>query len=71
MTAVLERLDRVRKFTVEVQAEMKKVTWPDWQQLRNATGVIIVFVLIVAAIIGLMDLVFRQIVDLILGFLGA
>ncbi len=71
MTAVLERLDRVRKFTVEVQAEMKKVTWPDWLQLRNATGVIIVFVLIVAAIIGLMDLVFRQIVDLILGFLGA
>ncbi|MDP2576142.1 MAG: preprotein translocase subunit SecE [Gemmatimonadota bacterium] len=71
MTAVLERLDRVRKFTVEVQAEMKKVTWPDWLQLRNATGVIIVFVLIVAAIIGLMDLVFRKIVDLILGFLGA
>ena len=71
MSAVLARLDRVRKFTVEVQAEMKKVTWPDWQQLRNATGVIIVFVLIVAAIIGLMDLVFRQIVDLILGFLGA
>lgn len=71
MSAVLARLDRVRKFTVEVQAEMKKVTWPDWLQLRNATGVIIVFVLIVAAIIGLMDLVFRQIVDLILGFLGA
>ncbi len=71
MTAVLERLDRVRKFTVEVQAEMKKVTWPDWLQLRNATGVIIVFVVIVAAIIGLMDLVFRKIVDLILGFLGA
>ena len=71
MTALVERLNRVRKFTVEVQAEMKKVTWPDWLQLRNATGVIIVFVLIVAAIIGLMDLVFRQIVDLILGFLGA
>ncbi len=50
---------------------MKKVTWPDWEQLRNATGVIIIFVLIVAAIIGLMDLVFRQIVDVIIGLLSA
>ncbi len=71
MAALLERVDRIRRFTIEVQAEMKKVTWPDWEQLRNATGVIIVFVLIVAGIIGLMDLVFRNIVDLIIGFLGA
>ena len=71
MAALLERIGKIRQFTIEVQAEMKKVTWPDWEQLRNATGVIIVFVLIVAAIIGLMDLVFRQIVDLIVGFFGA
>jgi hypothetical protein len=32
--------------------------------------VIVVFVLVVAGIIGLMDLVFRQIVDLIIGGLG-
>lgn len=70
MAALLERIGKIRQFTLEVQAEMKKVTWPDWEQLRNATGVIIVFVLIIAAIIGLMDLVFRQIVDLIVGFFG-
>ncbi|NIM47943.1 MAG: preprotein translocase subunit SecE, partial [Gemmatimonadales bacterium] len=36
----------------QVPGEMKRVTWPDWEQLRNATAVIIVFVLIVAGIIG-------------------
>ncbi len=71
MAALLQRMSRMRQFTVEVQGEMKKVTWPDWEQLRNATGVIIIFVLIVAAIIGLMDLVFRQIVDVIIGLLSA
>ncbi len=54
-----------------VPGEMKKVTWPDFEQLRNATAVIVVFVLIVAGIIGLMDLVFRQIVDFIIRTLGA
>ena len=54
----------------ETSVELKKVTWPDFEQLRNATGVIVVFVLIVSGIIGLMDLVFRQIVNLIIGGLG-
>ena len=54
---------RTRDFVGEVTDEMKKVTWPDWPQLKNATLVIIVFVLIVAAIIWGMD----QIVNLIIG----
>ena len=68
---MLQKLSQLREFMGTVPAEMKKVTWPDWDQLRNATGVIIVFVLIVAGIIGLMDLVFRQAVDLIISTLGA
>ena len=35
--------------------ELKKVTWPDWPQLKNSTLVILVFCVIVAAIIALMD----------------
>jgi len=68
---MLERLSRFREFLGTVPPEMKKVTWPDWDQLRNATGVIIIFVLIVAGIIGLMDLVFRELVDVIISTLGA
>jgi len=68
---IVERINRTREFVAEVSVEMKKVTWPDWEQLRNATGVIIIFVLVVAAIIGFMDLVFRQVVNLIISGLGA
>jgi len=68
---ILERINRTREFVAEVSVEMKKVTWPDWEQLRNATGVIIIFVLVVAGIIGFMDLVFRQVVNLIISGLGA
>ena len=67
---MLAKLTEWREFMASVPGEMKKVTWPDFDQLRNATGVIIIFVLIVAAIIGLMDLVFRQIVSFIIRTLG-
>ena len=48
-------------FAGEVKAEVKKVTWPDRQQLKNATLVIIGFVLVMAVVIGLMDIVLQAI----------
>ena len=48
-------------FVNEVKGEVQKVTWPDRQQLRSATGVIILFVVIVAIIIGLMDVILQGI----------
>ena len=48
-------------FVGEVNGEIRKVTWPDKAQLRSATGVIILFVVIVAIIIGLMDVILQGI----------
>ena len=48
-------------FAGEVRSEVKKVTWPDRQQLKNATLVIIGFVLVMALVIGLMDIVLQAI----------
>ena len=48
-------------FIGEVNGEIRKVTWPDRQQLKNATGVIILFVVVVAIIIGLMDVILQGI----------
>jgi preprotein translocase subunit SecE len=50
-------LARTRDFTLEVTEELKKVTWPDWPQLKNATLVILVFCAIVALVIKIMDVV--------------
>jgi preprotein translocase subunit SecE len=48
-------------FVGEVRSEVKKVTWPDRQQLKNATLVIIGFVLVMALVIGLMDVILQAI----------
>jgi preprotein translocase subunit SecE len=38
-----------------IVAEMKKVTWPDRGQVRQATVAIIIFVLLIGAVISLLD----------------
>jgi preprotein translocase subunit SecE len=59
-------IQRTRSFTQEVVDEIKKVTWPDWPQLKNSTAVVIVFVVIVSLIIFLMDLVVRTVLGFIM-----
>ncbi len=49
----------IRRFADETVDEMKKVTWPDRDQLRNSTFVVLVFVVIVSAIIWVMDVSVR------------
>jgi preprotein translocase SecE subunit len=44
---------------VQVPAELRKITWPTWDELRKATGVIIVFVLFLGLLIGAMDAILQ------------
>jgi preprotein translocase subunit SecE len=60
-------ITRTRDFFGEVVEELKKVTWPDVAQLKSATGVIIIFVLIVSAIIWAMDLAVSGVLNAIMG----
>ena len=52
---------RVVDFWDEVMVEMRKVTWPDKGQVRQATIASIVLTLMIAAIIALMDVVLQQV----------
>lgn len=65
------RLKDFQLFIEDVQAEVKRVTWPDQVQVRNATAVILVFVFILAIIIGAMDAVFSAVVRGVVGVFGA
>lgn len=59
-----------RDFFVEVSDEIKKVTWPDREQLRESTIVIVAFVSIIAALIFLMDRGVILVLDLVTSLLG-
>jgi len=68
---MIQKLNDTRTFVQESWEELQRVTWPDYEQLKNATFVIIVFSIVVALIIFLMDFASRNVIDLILRVFGA
>ncbi len=52
---------RVVNFYHEVVTEMRKVTWPDREQLKDTTIKIIIFVLFLGAVLGILDVLLQLI----------
>ncbi|NLG67402.1 MAG: preprotein translocase subunit SecE [Actinobacteria bacterium] len=57
--------NRFRRYLREVKVEMSKVTWPNRAEVVQATSVVIVAVLIAAAYIGVLDVVWSSLVKLV------
>lgn len=69
--AVGEQIRNARTFLEECWIELQKVTWPDREQLQNATLVVILFTMAVSLIIWLMDGVVRFVIQQIMSIFGA
>ncbi len=52
---------RSNAFLQDVRAEMRKVSWSSWDDLRRSTVVITILVIVIGLIIGLMDWLFSKI----------
>ena len=52
---------RTVEFLRAVRTEVRKVTWPTWEELKKATTVIVIFVAILGLVIGWMDWLLQQI----------
>jgi preprotein translocase subunit SecE len=63
----LYRNDRVYHLANEVSGELKKVTWPTAKEVRAATMVVIVMAIVSAIILGVFDLVWTNLTELIYG----
>ena len=57
---------RIRQYIKNVISEMKKVSWSKPRDLFQTTVVVIVLSVIMAAFIMLCDLIFRQLLHLVL-----
>ena len=69
--AAVEKLKDTKVFIEECWIELQKVTWPDFEQLRSATLVVLAFTVVVSAIIWLMDQTMSWIINMIMGIFGA
>ena len=53
------------KFAREVRGELKKVNWPNRDQLQQSTAVVLIIVIVLALYIAAVDFVFQSLVRLV------
>jgi preprotein translocase SecE subunit len=58
--------NRLIAFLIAVWAELQRVEWPDRQTLTTLTGVVLLFVVIMGAYLGLLDAIWSRIINKIL-----
>ncbi|HEY2601747.1 MAG TPA: preprotein translocase subunit SecE [Thermoleophilaceae bacterium] len=58
--------NKVIGFLFAVWAELQRVEWPDRQTLTMLTGVVLLFVVVMGAYLGLLDAIFSKVIDKIL-----
>jgi preprotein translocase subunit SecE len=57
VNGIVTLAQRTVGYVRDVRAEVRKVTWPTWVDLRRTTIVVVIFVMIIGLIIGLMDVI--------------
>jgi len=68
---MFSQLKQTTEFVEESWAELQRVTWPDKAQLRSATLVVIIFCILVAGVIWIMDIASRFLINTIMRIFGA
>jgi preprotein translocase subunit SecE len=54
-----------RRFARDVRGELRRVSWPDRDQLRQSTAVVLIIVVVLAVYVAAVDFVFQNLVRLI------
>ncbi len=54
-----------RRFAKDVRGELRRVSWPDRDQLRQSTAVVLIIVIVLAIYVAAVDVVFQSLVRLV------
>ena len=60
--------DRIKRFFGETRVEMRKVTWPTREELKESTKIVIIATFVVTLFIGIIDTIISLIVRRLLGW---
>lgn len=67
VSGVVALARRSAAYVRDVRAEIRKVTWPTWPDLRRTTVIVSIFVIVIGVIIGIMDVISSKLLIDLLG----
>jgi preprotein translocase subunit SecE len=59
-------LKKIQQFTSDVQFEMNKVSWPNWDELKGSTFVVLSLTAILTVFLFIVDFILSKILTFIL-----
>jgi|TARA_B110000003_G_scaffold266108_1_gene292682 preprotein translocase subunit SecE len=59
-------MNRIKNFFSEVSIEMKKVSWPKWDELKGSTWVVVTFSIIISAFLFFIDRILSTVMQVVL-----
>jgi len=65
IAVALKRNEKVSTYAMEVGNELSKVTWPTWNETKLATVVVIITTVVIALLLGVLDLAWGALSSLI------
>jgi preprotein translocase subunit SecE len=57
-------MQRLQQYLKEVVQELKKVTWPTWEELKGSTMVVVFFSIIMGLYVAVVDFGLAKIVEM-------
>ena len=60
------RPNRIQMYFRETIGELRKVSWPTWNEAKNLTIVVVIVTFSMSAILGILDFLFTRLFALIL-----
>ncbi len=58
-----KKSSKIKTYFRELKAEFKRISWPTFKQVRNNTGIVIAFIVILGAFIALVDFIFNWVIS--------
>jgi preprotein translocase subunit SecE len=58
-------LEKVKNYLAETKVELKKVTWPNKGELKDATRVVVVASILLTIFIGIIDQILTQVIKVV------
>jgi len=59
-------MNKIKNFFSDVKFEMKKVSWPNWDELKGSTFVVISFSIIISVFLFFIDRILSTVMQVVL-----
>ena len=56
---------RIATYFRELKSEFKRISWPSFKQVKNNTGIVIAFIVVLGVFIAIVDFIFNWLISLL------